>query len=87
MPRRREIPEFTLEQVGTFKLKNTCTLVSNKLKNEYYDMAKKLNIKLECSICLEEICCKECFSMTNCGHYYHIQEFIRCETCPTCRDS
>ena len=90
MPRRRnteEIPEYTLEQVATFELKNNkFTLVSNKLKNEYYHMAKKLNVKLECGICFEQICCKDCFCMTNCGHFYHLHEYIRCDFCPTCRD-
>jgi hypothetical protein len=84
MPRRRNTDEFSLE--ATFELKNKCTLVGNKLKNEYFDMAKKLNVKLECGICFEEICCRDCFCMTNCGNTYHLHEYIRCDFCPTCRD-
>jgi len=95
MPRRSVSTETVREQlfnnimgtipvteitIPTFK---KCGLVSDKLKNDYYEMNTK---ELECPICYENICCKNCFSLTNCGNVFHLGCFIKCTTgCPICR--
>jgi len=61
-------------------------MVSDFLKNNYFDMAQKLDIKLECPICLEDICCKRCFSLLPCGHHLHLNCLIRLDKCPLCRE-
>lgn len=63
--------------------------VSDFLKNNYWDMAEKLERTHECSICLENICCKKCFTIMNCGHIFCLSCIIKCHPlmCPNCRQS
>ena len=69
----------------------TSIFAGDYLKKTYWDMAKQLNKKFECSICLEEIDCKvgceRCFTILNCGHIYHLPCIIKCNPlrCPLCR--
>jgi hypothetical protein len=62
--------------------------VSIHLTKEYYEMTTALNKTLECSICLEPICCKNCICLLLCGHSYHFNCILRVEKpakCPLCR--
>jgi|TARA_A100001391_G_scaffold126651_1_gene86646 hypothetical protein len=96
MPRRRntlnnEEPEqihfeqINLNPTPKFDLKNF--ICADYLKNNYYDMAKQLNRKIECPVCLEEICCQKCMSILPCGHVYHLCCLMKCDMCPLCRGS
>ncbi len=62
-------------------------MVAEYLKNSYFDMSVECNKKLDCPVCLEAICCKRCFSMLPCGHYYHLNCLIKLDKCALCRDS
>lgn len=59
--------------------------VSLFLKNKYFDLSKSNNITLNCSICLEDIDCKHCFSLLSCGHPFHFQCIAEQTVCPLCR--
>ena len=63
--------------------------VSDFLKNNYWEMAEKLERVHECSICLENICCKKCFCILNCGHIFDLPCIIKCSPlqCPLCRQN
>jgi len=56
------------------------------LKNEYYNMAIQCNKKLDCVVCLEDICCRKCMAILPCGHYYHLSCLLQCKNCPLCRE-
>lgn len=60
-------------------------IVKDFLKNNYFDMLKEKKEKIECSICLEEIDCKNCFCLLTCGHSYHLGCVLKCHKCPICR--
>ena len=60
-------------------------MTAEYLKNNYFDMAKECNRKLDCPICLEDICCRKCFAMLPCGHFYHLSCLINIEKCALCR--
>lgn len=86
MPRRsnNNTMEFDIESIS---LPHKCNLVGTKLKTDYLDMSKKLNIEHECIICMEKICCSECFSVSECGNTLHLSCWIRCRgKCPMCRN-
>jgi len=94
MPRRRLIPEepeqihfetINLNPTPKFDLKKF--ICADYLKNNYYEMAKELNKKIECPVCLEEICCQQCMSILPCGHIYHLCCLLKCDMCPLCRGS
>jgi hypothetical protein len=46
--------------------------VKSTLSKKYFDMLKMTDEELKCSICLENIECKCCFTLYTCGHYYHM---------------
>ena len=60
-------------------------IVNDYLKDDYYELKKKLNIDLECSICLDKICCKKCLALLPCGHTFHLCCLLKCNSCPLCR--
>jgi hypothetical protein len=66
-------------------------LVSDHLKNNYYDLLLKVkdeDTKYECPICYEDLLsCKRCFGLLNCGHIMHTSCFLRITNhkCPCCR--
>ena len=60
-------------------------IVSDYLKDDYYEIKKILKNKLECSICLDEICCKKCLALLPCGHSFHLSCLLKCSSCPLCR--
>ena len=61
--------------------------VGDFLKKNYMEMSNKLEIKHECSICLENICCPKCFTLLTCGHVFCLFCITRCDPlcCPLCR--
>ena len=61
--------------------------VADFLKNNHYEMMKELKKSQECSICMEDMmCCKNCYTLLNCGHSFHLCCIIKCSTCPLCRN-
>ena len=93
MPRRNRNNTIHLNEVDLDNNEYTPTYirisapmpVDEFLKNNYYDMKKKLGEKIECPICMEEICCKNCFTLLKCGHHLHLHELMKCSCCPVCR--
>jgi hypothetical protein len=63
--------------------------VKDFLKNQVWDLikSKRDNNEIECSICLEEVCCQKCYTILTCGHSFHLSCIIKCNTCPMCRGS
>ena len=62
-------------------------IVESFLKNNYWDMLQKIEKVNECSVCLEDIKCKNCFTLLMCGHTFHLCCITRCQPnwCPICR--
>lgn len=58
--------------------------VKDYLANTHFDLLKKNEEKIECSICLDEIN-KCCYTMLSCGHHFHSKCIIKCTVCPLCR--
>ena len=87
MPRNRNrnnglivLDEFSIEPP-----KEPIRLAKDYLKNNYYNLLKEKGEKIECAVCMEEIDCKNCFCLLTCGHYFHLHEVLKCNTCPLCR--
>lgn len=59
--------------------------VGSYLSQEVYRMKKQLNEELNCSICLEEICCNKCYCMLLCGHGFHFICISSQVVCALCR--
>jgi len=76
-------PTFIVEEVQK-KLK----FCSHHLAENYFQLNKDLNKELECSICLDKLCCKSCFTLLACGHHFHARciLFVKEKECPLCRD-
>lgn len=62
-------------------------MCSDHLNKRFYELIEKTNESVECSICLERICCKNCFTLKSCGHHFHLSCLIRVKDsrCPVCR--
>jgi hypothetical protein len=87
MPRRRNNNNaiLVLDELN-IEPKEPIRIVKPFLKNNYFDMLKKNGERIECSICMDEIDCKNCFCLLTCGHYFHLYETLRCDSCPVCRN-
>jgi hypothetical protein len=86
MPRNRN-NELVIFDANFDEVKPPNRMVSDFLKNNYWDMLKAQNKSVECAICLEQIDCKKCFCILSCGHFYDIGCIIKCKgKCPTCRN-
>lgn len=81
MPRRRNQDE------QLFILEERSLLCLPHLRDTYFEMCKETNKKLECSVCLDELCCKRCFTLLICGHSLHADCYMRMDEkkCPVCR--
>jgi len=68
--------------------KEQSLIVESFLKNNYWEMLQKLDKVQECTICLENITCKNCYTLLTCGHSYHLCCITRCQPnyCPLCRN-
>ena len=94
MPRRRNNPrdEMTLDEFAEIiddgnKISMVKYIIcKDYLKNNYWEMSKKTDTKHTCSICLEDICCKSCFTVLSCGHPYHAGCLMKWPgACPLCK--
>ena len=91
MPRRRNnrnnmiiIDEPTYD--NDYQPQEPIRPVKDFLKCKVWDLIKaQPNNDIECSICLDNIDCKKCYTILTCGHSYHLACVIKCETCPLCR--
>jgi len=45
--------------------------VKTTLSKKHFELLTYANQEMKCSICLENIDCKCCFTLYTCGHYYH----------------
>ena len=62
--------------------------VSVTLAKQFFNMAKQIEHKLEhCPICLDELCCPNCFTLLPCSHYLCAPCYMRMtdKKCPVCR--
>jgi len=66
---------------------NSPFFAADYLRKNHYEMKKDLKKDIECSICLEKICCDKCYSLLTCGHEFCLRCVIRCRECPLCRSS
>ena len=89
MPRGRrnnqqEVVEYEIDWEALTKERKVLPF----LNNNYFEMTQKLNQKMECPICLEQICCKNCFTLLICGHAVHTNCYYNMEEpkCPMCRN-
>jgi len=89
MPRRRNNPQLVVidENSIDYDSKEPIRPVKDYLKNQVWDLikAKTDDNFIECSVCLEEVCCKKCYTILTCAHSYHLSCIIKCNTCPLCR--
>ena len=91
MPRRRNAPVVLIDAIETTEIeydeKEPIRVVKDYLKNQVWDLikAKPTDNVIECSICLDDICCKKCYTVLTCGHSYHLACVIKCKSCPLCR--
>ena len=89
MPRRRNSQLIIVQEghVGPPEYNEPTTLVKYYLKDMVYGLLKMKSEEntIECSICLDEICCHKCYALTTCGHGFHLGCIIKCEKCPVCR--
>ena len=93
MPRRRnnnnqfenETPQQPILIHQQVPQKPVNYMVNDYLKDDFYEMKLKLKQELECSICLDKICCKKCMCLLPCGHSFHLACLIKCNFCPLCR--
>ena len=86
MPRRSQEQEVVehIFQLPDMPLQN---VVKPFLRDQFYEMAKKVGRKMECSICLENIDCNKCLTLMTCGHTLHLSCYMSQQTytCPLCR--
>ena len=78
------------EHTQTFLIQNPRnSFCEDFLKNNYWDMSQTLEKTHECSICLDEIDCKKCFTLLTCGHIFHLPCIVKVQPmqCPLCRNS
>lgn len=64
-------------------------ICSQHLSQNFFQMSVDLKKDLECVICMEKIDCKCCFTLLNCGHYFHGACLLQLQRkeCPICKDS
>jgi len=55
------------------------------LAKEIFRMKKQLNEELNCTICIEDICCDKCYCVLLCGHNFHYVCVSAESICPLCR--
>ena len=61
---------------------------STVLAKKFYEMAKQIEFKLEaCPVCLDDLCCINCFTLLPCSHYLCAPCYLRLpeKKCHVCR--
>lgn len=90
MPRRnRNNNLIVLDETSLdYDIREPIRPVKDFLKNQVWDLikSKTQDNDIECSVCLEQICCQKCYTMLSCGHSYHLCCIIKCKSCPLCRN-
>jgi hypothetical protein len=97
MPRRRNNENLIIfdETTLDYDIQEPIRPVKDYLKNQVWELIKskqssttsqEKDNKIECSICLDDICCQKCYTILTCGHSYHLSCVIKCKTCPLCRN-
>ena len=90
MPRRQQQPnpiEILIQELEDVVVPTNLP-VSLSLSKQFFALAKKAKLKLEhCPICLDELCCANCFTLLPCGHYLCAPCYVRLpvKRCPVCR--
>ena len=86
-PRRNQEEDVQVHIEDLFGGQTEEKTVSCYLAENYFDMCKQLKIDLECPVCMDKLCCKKCFCLLRCGHYFHLSCWMKTElnNCPTCR--
>jgi hypothetical protein len=59
--------------------------VGEYLGKEFMRLKEIAKEPMECSICLDEICCNRCICLLTCGHHFHFMCIQRTSVCPLCR--
>ena len=59
--------------------------VGEFLAKEFFRLKKIANEPMECSICLDTICCDRCIVVLLCGHVGHFMCLQKQSICPLCR--
>jgi len=95
MPRRQQPRQYREEDIEVFiqdlvdnDVVPTNLPVSTTLSKQFFALAKKAKLKLEhCPVCLDELCCANCFTLLPCGHYLCAPCYVRLtvKRCPVCR--
>jgi len=92
MPRRPRNVEAEVEEIDFSALIDVVIPrnkpVSTTLAKQFFSMAKQIEFKLECCpVCLDELCCVNCFTLLPCSHYLCAPCYLRLpeQKCPVCR--
>lgn len=88
MPRQNNAGTQTPPQTVRYILGNNETPnqpVSEFLAKEFMRLKGIANENMECSICLDTICCQRCCVVLQCGHYGHFMCLQKLSICPLCR--
>ena len=88
MPRQNNAGTQTPQQTVRYILGNNETPnqpVSEFLAKEFMRLKGIANENMECSICLEPICCNKCICLLMCGHSFHFVCIQKQSVCALCR--
>ncbi len=87
MPRRSQTQQEVVEHTFVLPDMPFQNVVKPYLRDTYFEMCKETRRKMECSICLEDIDCRKCLTLMNCGHTLHMSCYMAQQTytCPLCR--
>ena len=59
--------------------------VSEYLSKEFMRLKGLAGENMDCSICLDPICCQRCICLLLCGHSFHYMCIQKQSICPVCR--
>lgn len=59
--------------------------VGEFLAKEFVRLKGLANEQMDCSICLDPICCTRCVVVLMCGHWGHFMCLQKQSVCPLCR--
>ena len=75
MPRRRNNNELQEVDIAMpppqiVVQSHTPFFAADYLRKNHYQMKQDLKKEIECSVCLEKICCEKCYTLLSCGHEF-----------------